>query len=72
MRDVFGEAPSAPERALIYDTISPVEANLNPEWLDESIQLIAEPELLDGHMFHPKRGHPSAPPVGPPGTVLQF
>ena len=35
-RDVFGEAPGGPERALVYETISPVEANFNPDWLDES------------------------------------
>jgi hypothetical protein len=44
-RDIFGEAPAGPERALVYDTVSPVEANFNPEWLDESQRLLGEPEL---------------------------
>jgi hypothetical protein len=45
MRDVFGEAPGPPERGLIYETISPVEANFNPEWLDDSARLLGEPEV---------------------------
>jgi hypothetical protein len=44
-RDVFGEAPGPPERALVYDTISPVEINFNPGWLEESPRLLGEPEL---------------------------
>ena len=44
-RDVFGEAPGPPERGLVYDTISPVEINFNPGWLDESPRLLSEPEL---------------------------
>jgi hypothetical protein len=44
-RDVFGEAPSGPERALVYATVSPVEANFNPDWLENSQQLLTEPEL---------------------------
>jgi hypothetical protein len=44
-RDVFGEAPAPPERALVYATISPVEVNFHPEWLDESGRLTAEPEV---------------------------
>jgi len=44
-RDVFGEAPGPNERALVYETISPVEVNFNPGWLDESPRLLAEPEL---------------------------
>lgn len=49
-RDVFGEAPGGPERALVYETISPVEASFNPDWLDESVQLLAEPELAGWHV----------------------
>lgn len=45
MRDVFGEAPGPPERALVYETISAVEANFNPDWLDESPRLLGEPEV---------------------------
>jgi len=44
-RDALGEADGPPERALIYDTISPVEINFNPGWLDDSTLLVAEPEL---------------------------
>jgi hypothetical protein len=44
-RDVFGEAPGPPERALVYDTISTVELNFNPAWLDESARLLGEPEV---------------------------
>jgi hypothetical protein len=44
-RDVFGEAPAPPERALLYDTISPVEVNFNPGWLEESPRLLGEPEI---------------------------
>jgi hypothetical protein len=50
LRDVFGEAPSSPERALIYETISPVEANFNPGWLDDSVQLVSEPEVAGWHI----------------------
>lgn len=44
-KEVFGEAPAPPERALIYDTISPVEINFHPDWLEESPRLLAEREL---------------------------
>ncbi len=44
-RDVFGEASAPPERALVYETISPVETNFNPAWLEESARLTAEPEV---------------------------
>lgn len=44
-RDVFGEAPGRPERGLIYETISPVEINFNPGWLDDSPRLLGEPEV---------------------------
>jgi hypothetical protein len=45
LRDVFGEAPGPPERGLVYETISPVEANFNPDWLDDSPRLLGEPEV---------------------------
>ncbi|MDQ6674837.1 MAG: hypothetical protein M3069_29550 [Chloroflexota bacterium] len=45
MRDVFGEAPGPPDRGLVYETISPVEANFNPDWLEDSPRLLAEPEV---------------------------
>jgi hypothetical protein len=44
-RDVFGEAPGPPERALVYETVSPVEASFNPAWLEESPRLFAEREV---------------------------
>lgn len=43
--DLFGEAPAGPERALVYETISPMDARLHPEWLDESPGLMMEPEV---------------------------
>jgi hypothetical protein len=52
-RDVFGEAPGPPERALVYDTISPVEINFNPGWLDESPRLLAEPEMAGWYVTIP-------------------
>jgi hypothetical protein len=52
-RDLFGEASEGgPERALIYDTISPLEVSLNPEWLARSPELVGEPELA-GWGLHP-------------------
>jgi len=53
MRDVFGEAPGPPERALVYETISPVEANFNPDWLDESPRLVGEPEVAGWYVQMP-------------------
>jgi hypothetical protein len=44
-RDAFGEAGGPPERALVYETISPVEVNFNPDWLGESASLVTEPEM---------------------------
>ncbi|MBV8717368.1 MAG: hypothetical protein JO318_20270 [Chloroflexi bacterium] len=44
-REVFGEAPGPPERGLVFETISPVEINFNPGWLDESTRLLGEPEV---------------------------
>lgn len=53
-RDAFGEAPAGPERALVYETISPVEANFNPEWLEESGRLLREPETAGWHFSLPQ------------------
>jgi hypothetical protein len=52
-RDVFGEAASAPQRGLVYDTISPVEINFNPGWLEESPRLLGEPEVNGWHIPMP-------------------
>jgi len=49
-RDVLGEAPALPERALVYATISPMEVNFHPEWLEESARLTAEPEVAGWHV----------------------
>ena len=51
--DVFGEAPGPPERALVYETVSPVEANFHPEWLDESPHLVTEPEMRGWYVSMP-------------------
>jgi hypothetical protein len=53
MRDVFGEAPGPPERGLVYETISPVEANFNPDWLDDSPRLLGEPEVAGWYVPMP-------------------
>jgi len=44
-RDTFGEAAGRPERGLIYETISLVEINFNPGWLEQSPRLLGEPEV---------------------------
>jgi hypothetical protein len=44
-RELFGEADHSPNRPLVYETISPVEARFNPEWLEESSQIELEPEV---------------------------
>jgi hypothetical protein len=52
-RDVFGEAPVPPERALVYETISPVEASFNPDWLAEGQALMREPEVMGWYVPMP-------------------
>lgn len=52
-KDAFGEAPAGPERALIYDMISPVEVEFNPTWLELSAGLLTEPELKGWHVTIP-------------------
>ena len=46
LRDVFGEAPGPPERALVYESVNPVEANFSPDWLAEAQALMREPEVM--------------------------
>jgi len=46
LREAFGEADGPPERPLVYETISPVEASLSPELLEESQALMREPEVM--------------------------
>jgi hypothetical protein len=72
MRDVFGEAPGPPERALVYETISPVEANFNPEWLDDTPLLLGEPELAGWYVPIPAELRPRALEVaaGSEATLL--
>jgi len=52
-RDVFGEAAGPPERALVYETISPVEINFNPGWLEDSPRLLSEPEMAGWYVPMP-------------------
>src|SRR5207248_8874112 len=52
-KDIFGEAPGAPERALIYDTVSLVEINFNTVWLEESPRLLGEPEVAGWYVPAP-------------------
>jgi hypothetical protein len=49
-RDAFGEATGPPERALVYETISPVEATFNPDWLEQSPSLLTEQEMAGWHV----------------------
>jgi hypothetical protein len=44
-QELFGEAEHPPERALVYETISPIEVSLNPDWLADSARLIREREV---------------------------
>lgn len=50
---LFGEAPGPPERPLVYETISPLEARLHPEWLATSSALFREPEVAPWRIFVP-------------------
>jgi hypothetical protein len=52
-RDIFGEAPGPPERGLLYETVSPVEINFNPDWLEESPRLLGEPEVAGWYVGVP-------------------
>ncbi len=45
LRELFGEAERGPERALVYETVMPVDVRFHPEWLEASEELIREPEL---------------------------
>jgi hypothetical protein len=49
-KELFGEAAHAPERALVYATVSPLEASLHPEALAESARLIREREVAGWHL----------------------
>ena len=69
LRDVFGEAPGPPERGLIYETISPVEANFNPDWLDDSPRLLGEPEVAGWYVPVPDALRPSALEVAAGGAL---
>jgi hypothetical protein len=53
LRDVFGEAGGPPERGLVYETIRPVEASFNPDWLESSPRLLGEPEVAGWHVTVP-------------------
>ncbi len=53
LRDVFGEAPGPPERALVYESVNPVEANFSPDWLAEAQALMREPEVMGWYVPTP-------------------
>ena len=85
LREAFGEADGPPERALVYETISPVEASLSPELLEESQALMREPEIMGWSATIPEplrvralevaRAHNSAllvPGHTPPQQALQL
>lgn len=55
LRDAFGEAPGPPERALIFDTISAVDATFSPELLGDSQALVREPEVTGWALPVPER-----------------
>ncbi|MDQ3811329.1 MAG: hypothetical protein M3336_13665 [Chloroflexota bacterium] len=70
-RESFGEAPGPPDRALVYDTVSAVEATLNPELLAESQALLAETEVMGWHVPLPESLRPRALEVARgPGSAL--
>jgi hypothetical protein len=54
LRDVFGEAPAPPERALVYGTVSPIEVSFNPELVEESRLLVREPEVAGWYVPIPE------------------
>jgi len=43
--ELFGEPPADPGRPLVYETVSPVEARLHPDWLELSDEVLSEPEV---------------------------
>jgi hypothetical protein len=59
-RDVLGETDGPPDRGLVYETISPVEINFNPGWLEDSARLLAEPELAGWYVDVPSELGPRA------------
>lgn len=44
-KDLIGPLPPAPERALAYDDVSPVEIRLRPDYLEDAPRLFGEPEV---------------------------
>ena len=52
-REALGEASGPPERGLVYATISPVEINFNPAWLDDSPRLLGEAEVSGWYVAVP-------------------
>jgi hypothetical protein len=53
-REVFGEADGPPPRALVFETVSPVDASLSPELLEESQALVREPEITGWSVILPE------------------
>jgi hypothetical protein len=48
--DAFGEAPGGPERPLVYETISPLQATFTAESVDQTARLLTEPEVGGWHV----------------------
>ncbi len=49
-RDTFGEASSGPERPLVFETVSPLQATFTTESIEQSARLLTEPELGGWHV----------------------
>ena len=50
---IHTKATITDKRKKVYETISPVEANFNPDWLDESAWLVREPEVAGWYIPMP-------------------
>jgi hypothetical protein len=68
-REVLGEAPGPPERGLIYETVSPVEINFNPGWLEDSPRLLGEAEMAGWYVPMPSEFRARALEVAHAPTV---
>jgi hypothetical protein len=53
-RDAFGEADGPPERPLVFETVSPLQASFSTESLEHTPRLMAEPELQGWHVAVPE------------------
>jgi len=48
--DAFGEAAGGPERPLVYETISPLQATFTAESVEQTARLLTEPEVGGWHV----------------------